>query len=81
MRPSFLTYLLELTSKIDKKDLGFTIDKLTITESTIMMTAHVRDHTALALLEKELRQSKLFAHVEGQQNPDFTMKIKLAKPI
>jgi type IV pilus assembly protein PilM len=81
MRPSFLTHLLELTSKIDKKDLEFTLDKLTITEPTITLTAHVRDHAALALLEKELRQSKLFAHVEGQQNPDFTMKIKLAKPV
>ncbi|MFI5332883.1 MAG: pilus assembly protein PilM [Candidatus Babeliales bacterium] len=81
MRPSFLTYLLELTSKIDKRDLGFTIDKLTITEPAITLTAHVKDHAALALLEKELRQSKLFAHVEGQQNPDFTMKIKLAKPV
>ena len=81
LRPSFLTYLLELTSKIDQKDLGFTIEKLTITEPAITLTAHVRDHAALALLEKELRQSKLFAHVEGQQNPDFTMKIKLAKPV
>lgn len=80
-RISFLTFLLELTSKIDKKSLGFTIDKLTITEGMMTMTAHVRDHAALALLEKSLRQSKLFAHVEGQQNPDFTMKIKLAKNV
>lgn len=78
-RIPFLEYMLELTSRIDKKALGFSIEKLTLTTSYLTMTAHVRDHAALAILEKELRKSKLFAHVEGQQNPSFTMKITFAK--
>ncbi len=78
-RIPFLEYLLELTGRIDRKALGFSIDKLTLTSNNLMVTAHVRDHAALVILEKELRKSKLFAHVEGQQNPSFTMKITLAK--
>lgn len=77
-RVSFLQYLLELTSLINKEELGFTIDKLVITEKTISMTAHVKDHKALSILEKELRQSKLFAHVQEVDEPDFTMKIRLS---
>lgn len=81
-RVSFLAYLLELTSRIDQKSLGFVLDKLVITENLITMTGHVRDHEALYLLEKSLSESKLFASIEKQQNPQFaSMKIKLARPM
>ncbi len=79
-RVSFLHYLLELTSRIDKEALGFSIDRLLITENSITMTAHVKNHDALIELEKALREpkSKLFRHIEGQNTPDFTMKIRIA---
>jgi len=77
-RTSFLQYLLELTNNIDKEGLGFSINKLTIAEGMITLTAQVLDHEALKLLERELRQSKLFRYVEPQDDPRFTMKIILA---
>jgi len=80
-RASFLQYLLELASNIDRKSLGFTIDSITIAEGTLLLKAQVRDHEALKLLERELRQSKLFSYVEPQDNPSFSMKIILAPTI
>jgi Tfp pilus assembly PilM family ATPase len=74
----FLQYLLELTNKIDKASLGFVPEKITIIEGTLTLKARVKDYDALKLLEKELRSSKLFATVEPQDTPQFTMKISLA---
>ncbi len=78
-RTSLLTYLLELTNRINKEELGFSIDRLHITENTMTITAHVKDHKALDTLEKELEQSELFSQVEKQDNPDFTMRIRLVQ--
>lgn len=80
-RVSFLTYLLELTTRIDKESLGFTLDKLKISENTIKLEdAHVKSYDALILLEKGLRQSKLFASISKVDEPNkFTMDIRLAK--
>jgi type IV pilus assembly protein PilM len=77
-RVSFLTYLLELTNRINKEDLGFTIDRLHIKDNTMTLSAHVKDHEALQRFEQALEESKLFAHVERQDNPDFeNMRIRL----
>ncbi|HEV2601521.1 MAG TPA: pilus assembly protein PilM [Candidatus Babeliales bacterium] len=80
-RASFLEYILELTNRIDKEALGFTIDRLHIIDTTMTITAHVKDHDALIVLEKELGQSKLLKQVGKQQSPNFTMTIKLAPNI
>jgi hypothetical protein len=74
----FLQYLLELTNKIDKKNLGFVPEKITIIEGTLTLKARVKDFEALKLLEKELRSSNLFVAIEPQDTPQFTMKITLA---
>lgn len=77
-RTSFLKYLLELTSKIDKNGLGFIINKLTIADGIMTLDAQVKDRDALKILEKELKQSKIFVAVERQEDPTFkAMKIKL----
>ncbi len=78
-RATFLKYLLELTNRIDKKALGFKIEKITITEGTMMLKAEVKDFASLKLLEKELRQSKLFSSIEPQNDTKFDMKITLAQ--
>ncbi len=78
-RSSFLKYLLELTSKIDKEGLGFNLESIEIAQNVITLKAEVKDHKALSMLEKTLRQSKLFKHVEGQDKTKFAMKILLAK--
>lgn len=76
-RTPFLAYLLELTNRIDKENLGFSIDSLRITENVLTLTGHVKDYKELALLEKELKKSKLFMRIEGLQTPDFEMRIRL----
>lgn len=78
-RPRFLEVLLELTSKIDKKSLGFEIEKLTITEDTVIMKAEVRGLEELKILERDLDESKLFSYVERVHDRKFTMTIRLAK--
>jgi Tfp pilus assembly protein PilN len=82
-RASFLEYLLELSSRINKSELGFIPEQLTIVdgqEGQITLKARVRDFEALKKLEQVLRESKLFSYVEGQTSPDFTMKILVGKP-
>lgn len=74
----FLQYLLELTKKIDKKALEFSIERLTVSQGTMIIKARVKNYEALTILENELRQSPLFEYVEQQNNPQFTMKIILA---
>jgi type IV pilus assembly protein PilM len=78
-RASFLKYLLELTNKIDKESLGFSVDSIAISSGVLTLKAQVKDHEALKIFERELRQSKLFSYVEPQADPVFTMKIILAQ--
>jgi type IV pilus assembly protein PilM len=76
-RASILKYLLELTSKIDKEALGFTIESLAISEGAMTLKAQVKNHEALKLLEKDLASSPLFKYVPRQEQTNFTMKITL----
>jgi hypothetical protein len=78
-RISFLKYWLELTNRIDKEALGFVMESLSISGGVMTLKAHVRDYEALKILERELRQSKLFTYVEPQTSPIFSMKITLAR--
>ena len=77
-RSSFLQYLLELVSIIDKKTLGFEVSRIAIEQDRLTLQAKVRDYEALKILERELRESPLFSYVEPQDNPDFIMSITLA---
>jgi hypothetical protein len=76
-RISFLECLQELTSKIDKKSLGFSIDQISIAEGNLILKAQVSGHDALKILVRELKQSKLFKDIEEVENTPFTMRIKL----
>jgi hypothetical protein len=77
-RTSLLQYLLDLTERIDKASLDFKLEKLSFEQNKLILKAEVRDYEALKILERELRQSKLFSYVEPQDNPRFTMIITLA---
>jgi type IV pilus assembly protein PilM len=77
-RASFLQYLVELATKIDKKSIDLNVEQITISEGILTLKAEVRDHDALKVLERELSQSKLFSSIEPQDNPQFSMKITLA---
>jgi hypothetical protein len=83
-RASFLEYLLELSTRINKQQLGFVPEQLTIVDGVareIMLKAQVRDFEALKQLEKALQQSKLFSYVESPKLPEFAMKINVARSI
>ncbi|HJZ24089.1 MAG TPA: hypothetical protein VJ201_06550, partial [Candidatus Babeliales bacterium] len=75
---SFLQYLLELSSKIDRKSIDLKIDQITIAEGILTLKAEVRDHDALKVLERELEQSKMLRPLESPETPQFTMKLTLA---
>lgn len=78
-RSQFLEYLLELSSKINKANLGLDVEKLSILPDTIILKASVRDFEALTTLENDLNQSKLFK-VEPVHDPkNFTMTIHIVK--
>lgn len=80
-RALFLQCLLELTTRIDAKSLGFTMEQITIADGILTLKASVKDHNALKTLEEELRKSKLFSEVESQETEQFTMRIRLATTI
>jgi len=77
--PNFLEYLLELTNRINKNDLGFDLERLTFNQDTITMKAQVRGFDELIILERDLGESKLFNYVEKVNDPKFSMTIKIAK--
>ncbi len=83
-RTSFLEYLLELSTHINKQELGFEPEQLTLVEGPsgqLTLKAKVRDFEALKQLEKALHQSKLFSYIESPRLPEFTMKITVAHAI
>lgn len=80
-RQRFLEYLMELTSKIDKPNLGLDVEKLSITPEVIILKARVRGYEELRTLERNLNDSKLFK-VESVPDPNFTtngMIIRIVK--
>lgn len=76
-RASFLQYLLELSTKIERKNIDLKIDQITIAEGVLTLKAKVRDHDALKVLERELEQSKMLRPIESPETPQFTMKLTL----
>lgn len=78
-RASFLTYLLELSTKIDKQELGLTVEKITISDDMLTLKGDVKDSDALIKLEEDLRKSKLFNYQGQEQNTKFTMEIPLRR--
>jgi len=78
-KSQFLQYLLELMYTLDTENLGLEIERLTISNGDMTLQARVKGFPELAKFENELRRSKLFKYTGSAQNPDFTMKIPLAK--
>lgn len=77
-RASILQYLLELSSKIDRKSIGLIVEQITIGEGILTLKAEVKDYEALKTFERELEQSQLFAVTEAPpETPQFTMRLTL----
>lgn len=79
-RPSMLTYLLELTKKIDKKTVGLVVYSLSIEGNNMVLKAKVKDYPALNILEKNLRDSKIF-EFKQLQTIEFDLPIKIVQPV
>lgn len=75
-RASYLLYLLELTTKIEREAVGFDPDRITIDNDLMTVEAHVRGYEEIKKLEKGLRESKLFKFAPIEKT-DFTLKIRL----
>jgi Tfp pilus assembly protein PilN len=80
LRPSFLKYLLELSTKLDRDSLGLELKKLTMNKKNITLNGqvHDKDYTALKNLVEVLKESKLFNLVSAPQATtfDITLTIK-----
>jgi Tfp pilus assembly PilM family ATPase len=77
-RASFLQYLLELSSKIDRKSIDLKVEQITIGEGILTLKGSVKDYEALKVFERELEQSQLFTMAEAPpETPRFTMRLTL----
>jgi len=80
VRVSFLNYLLELITRIDKKALGLVVDQIAIGDGVMTLKGRVKDFDALRRLEANLRESKLFNYTESQEKTEFeALKIDLVQ--
>jgi type IV pilus assembly protein PilM len=78
-RISYLRYLAELTRILDRQALGLVVDKITFVDNLLILKGYVKGYDELKMLLQELRQSKLFIHVEKENNTHFdALKITLA---
>lgn len=80
-RFSFLAYLQDLSTRINREALGFDLRQLTSNKETNIMTleGQVKNFEALRTLEEDLNQSKLFEAVSKPQDLKFNISITLAK--
>jgi len=77
-RASYLQYLLELSSKIDRKAIDLQVDQIIIAEGILTLKAQVKDYPALKVLEREIEQSPLFTFAEAPpETPQFTLRLTL----
>ena len=84
-RFSFLTYLEELSSRIDRKGLGLDLRRVAIKtnegtgEDILSLEGQVKDYNALRSLEEALNESKMFTNVPKLQETKFAITMILDK--
>ena len=78
-RASFLQYLYELTTIINKEAIDLKLNRLQIADNTLTITGSVASFDELNAFEDDLRKAKLFTYKQRLQDPQFTVKIPLAK--
>jgi len=82
-RNSFLYYLQELSTYVDRKDLGLTLRKLVIQRDskqgteTMKLEGRVKDYPALKKFETALRESKLFTQIPPLQDVTFDITLTI----
>jgi len=76
---SFLYYLQELSTRIDREGLGLNLKKLTLNENSIVMEGQVKDFEALKVFEEDLQQSGLFTAIPRLHDIKFAEEFVLDK--
>lgn len=79
VRFSYLRYLEELSKIINKKEVGLTVNKLSIAEGVITLKGEVPSYPQLEVLERALDESKMFSHITRPEQLKFDIKITLKK--
>lgn len=77
-RMSFLKYLMELTTALDKDMLGLRIEKLTLNHDSLQLRASVKNFDALQIMMRDLKKSKLLNDFKPLDETNFTLDIKLS---
>lgn len=77
-RATFLHYLYELFTTLDKESLGLTINQLSIKDDVLNLKGEVRDLPSLAIFNQRLRESKLFKDIGSLQEEVFDIDIPLS---
>ncbi len=81
-RFSFLKYLQDLSTTLDREATGLDLKKLIITEQeprTILLEGEVSNFDALKILERELKQSNMFTSIPSLQSIKFSIPLPLKK--
>lgn len=78
-RFAFLTYLQEISTRLNREKLGLEIRQLTLNEDAMTLEGQVKNFAALADFEEALSQSTLFKTVSKPQDIKFSVKIILEK--
>jgi Tfp pilus assembly PilM family ATPase len=60
---SFLPYLLELTTKLDKKGLGLQVERIILDQEKLSLKGSVQNYESAKLLEQAFKQSRLFGAI------------------
>jgi Tfp pilus assembly PilM family ATPase len=78
-RLSFLKYLQELSTIINRDRIGLILKRLLMTEDLIVLDGQVKDFDSLAILEQSLRSSQLFTKISKPDDTKFSLQITLKK--
>ena len=76
-RHSFLTYLYDLSTMIDRDTLGLDLKKMTFNKNGITLDGSVRSFDAVEELIKQLKNTNLFTQVPNLQKTEFSMPLTL----
>ncbi len=76
-RQSFLKYLYDLSTKIDRETLGLNLKKMVLNKKVISLDGSVRSFDAVEQFEHQLRETKLFSHVPDMQKVEFSVQLPL----
>ena len=78
-RFSFLAYLQELSTRLNREELGLDLRQIIISKdaNTMTLEGQVKNFEALRMLEDDLNQSTLFQLVSKPQDLKFNVKIIL----